>query len=218
LACWGCASSTAAHHGPMTEDTERVCNLVLHGLVSTTIYKLEYVREWALEVLNFVDRAERQGPLGRPEIATARQSDPFTALRAFADAGPPEMHAPRAIARFVVELFEEHYPAEETFVDLDDDAATWAILRDGQTTAHFISGYNNGDRGLVALHFAGEDDAGWSNGTYDDLLWVRRCSPDPEREPGQAFRVTIKRSPSAETSCESVSPRAARGAESTPLP
>lgn len=81
----------------------------------------------------------------------------------------------------------------------DDDVAVWEVLRDGTSTPTAIAGYTTGDqRGLVALHFAQDDEAGWLNGQYNEFLWVRRCKPDPEREPGQAIRVTVVRDNDAE--------------------
>lgn len=83
----------------------------------------------------------------------------------------------------------------------EDDVAIWEVLRDGTSTPTAFSGYITGDqRGLVALHFAQDDGSGWLDGQcqYNELLWVRRCKPDPEREPGQAFRVSVLRDPEAE--------------------
>jgi hypothetical protein len=70
----------------------------------------------------------------------------------------------------------------------------WEVTRDGTGVRSMIGGYTGDDqRGLVALHFAGDDLAGWSGCAYDEILWVRRCKPEPEREPGQAFRVSVRR-------------------------
>ena len=75
----------------------------------------------------------------------------------------------------------------------------WEVTRDGTGVSSMIGGYTGDDqRGLVALHFAGDDLAGWRDDGYDDVLWVRRCRPVPEAEPGQAFRVTVARDPEAE--------------------
>lgn len=77
-----------------------------------------------------------------------------------------------------------------------DDDALWAVTRDGAdplstTTATVVYGYNDGDRGRIAMHFASDDDAGWcDDGSYDELLWVRRCKPDPE-ETGAGVRVRV---------------------------
>jgi len=80
----------------------------------------------------------------------------------------------------------------------DDDAAVWEVAT-GTGTATAIAGYNTGDqRGLVALHFAQDDEAGWCDGQYIETLWVRRCKPDPEPEPGQAIRVVVSRDPTAD--------------------
>ncbi len=89
--------------------------------------------------------------------------------------------------------------SEPSGFELEDDAAVWEVLRDGTRTPTAIAGYVTGDqRGLVALHFAQDDEAGWLEGQYNELLWVRRCKPDPEREPGQAIRVVVSRDLEAE--------------------
>lgn len=81
----------------------------------------------------------------------------------------------------------------------DDEPAMWAVRSDGETEESYVTGYNNGDRGLVAHDFAGDDLAGWDiNGEYDALLWVRAVKPEPEDEPGQAIRVRISRDLEAE--------------------
>ena len=81
----------------------------------------------------------------------------------------------------------------------NEDEAVWEVLRDGTSIPTAIAGYITGDqRGLVALHFAQDDEAGWLDGHYNEILWVRRCKPDPEREPGQAIRVVVSRDPKAE--------------------
>ncbi len=89
-------------------------------------------------------------------------------------------------------------------IDLDDDGiGVWEVLRDGTSTPTAIAGYETGDqRGLVALHFAQDDESGWAGiryaSLYNELLWVRRCKPDPEPEPGQAIRVVVSRDSLAE--------------------
>jgi hypothetical protein len=80
----------------------------------------------------------------------------------------------------------------------DDDLAVWEVAT-GTGTPTAIAGYITGDqRGLVALHFAQDDEAGWLDGQYNETLWVRRCKPDPEPEPGQAIRVVVSRETKAE--------------------
>jgi hypothetical protein len=80
----------------------------------------------------------------------------------------------------------------------EDDVAVWEVST-GTGTPTAIAGYITGDqRGLVALHFAQDDEAGWLDGQYNETLWVRRCKPDPEPEPGQAIRVVVSRETKAE--------------------
>jgi hypothetical protein len=80
----------------------------------------------------------------------------------------------------------------------DDDLAVWEVAT-GTGTPTAIAGYITGDqRGLVALHFAQDDEPGWLDGQYNETLWVRRCKPDPEPEPGQAIRVVVSRETKAE--------------------
>jgi hypothetical protein len=83
---------------------------------------------------------------------------------------------------------------------LDEEAnEVWKVTRDGTGVESLIGGYTDGEqRGLVAMHFAQDDLAGWREDGYDEVLWVRRCRPVPEAEPGQAFRVTVARDPEAE--------------------
>ena len=73
---------------------------------------------------------------------------------------------------------------------IDQEASeVWQVTRDGTGVSAFIGGYTDGEqRGLV----------GWREDGYDEVLWVRRCRPVPEAEPGQAFRVTVARDPEAE--------------------
>jgi hypothetical protein len=74
-----------------------------------------------------------------------------------------------------------------------DDVAVWEVAT-GTGTPTVIAGYITGDqRGLVALHFAQDDEPGWLDGQYNETLWVRRCKPEPEPEPGQAIRVVVSR-------------------------
>jgi hypothetical protein len=75
--------------------------------------------------------------------------------------------------------------------DDDSDDAMWSVTRPGSDTATMVMGYNDGDRGRIAMHFASDDDAGWVGGTYDERLFVRRCKPNPESEPGVEVRVTV---------------------------
>lgn len=82
--------------------------------------------------------------------------------------------------------------------EIEDDAALWGVSRDGGEVETCVAGYNDGDRGRIALHFVSDDDAGWSGDTYDELLWVRRMRPDPEGEPGAAIRIKVTRDHAAE--------------------
>jgi hypothetical protein len=75
-------------------------------------------------------------------------------------------------------------------IEFDDDSM-WEVTRDGADTATIVSGYNDGDRGRLAIAFASDDDAGWANGNYDEFLCVRRCKPDPERD-GVIARVRVQ--------------------------
>jgi hypothetical protein len=79
----------------------------------------------------------------------------------------------------------------------DDDAPVWGVTRNDvdpmgmDASETFIAGYESGDRGLIALQYAGEHFAGWSGGTYDEVLWVRQCKPTVEVKPGVAVRVRV---------------------------
>ena len=79
--------------------------------------------------------------------------------------------------------------------DFDEDAdAVWEVTRDGTAVSAMVGGHTgDAQRGLVALHFAQDDLAGWRDDSYDDVVWVRRIRPVPEAEPGQAFRVSVMR-------------------------
>lgn len=72
-----------------------------------------------------------------------------------------------------------------------DDPAIWAVRRDGETEESIVTGYNNGDRGLVAHDFAGADLERWDDGSYKQLLWVRQVKPNEESE-DQAVPVRVK--------------------------
>ena len=105
-------------------------------------------------------------------------------------------------AEMIASLFggAHEYDAKMLALGETDEEAieVWAVMRDGTSTPALISGYTGDERGLVAMHFAQDDLAGWREDGYDEVLWVRRCRPVPEAEPGQAFRVTVARDPDAE--------------------
>ena len=84
------------------------------------------------------------------------------------------------------ELVADPPPADD-----DDSVDVWHVTRAGAES--FVSGYDDGQRGLVALHFAADDIPGWAGDSYDERVAVRRCRPIPESEPGQTFRVLVKR-------------------------
>lgn len=78
--------------------------------------------------------------------------------------------------------------------------ARFGIVRD-DGTALAAEAVVEGDltHGQAAMKFAVDDLAGWSeNDEYNELLWVRRMSPEPESEPGQAIRVELTRNRSSE--------------------
>lgn len=82
----------------------------------------------------------------------------------------------------------------------EPDGELWEVKRDGKDTTTFITlACADDQRGRVALTFAVNDDAGWDfRGEYNELLWVRRCRPNPEQEPGQAIRVHVSRDRASE--------------------
>jgi hypothetical protein len=108
----------------------------------------------------------------------------------------PEQTIARALFEAACERCEANVGLEDDLEFDDDDAAMWEVTRDGAdplstTSATTVCGYNDGDRGRIAMHFASDDDAGWENGNYDEFLCVRRCKPDPERD-GVIARVRVQ--------------------------
>jgi len=91
---------------------------------------------------------------------------------------------------------EQEASEQEVVIAALGGEITYHVIRDGTDTVHTLPGGH--DRIRIALDFALADFAGWYDGRYDEILWVRRAHPHPEQEPGHAIRINVGRDLDAE--------------------